>query len=120
MTLLTRMKANARNVKRRPCAAGPAGPAAQVDLDPDVLARLEYLDDTIFAAIDGNAEALDRSARTWSEAVEELGWETIEESRQQYLRRARSEWQRLRNEAGHPPQKSFAALEIIALLSDEV
>jgi hypothetical protein len=84
-----------------------------------VLERLEHLDDTIFAAIEGDADALDRSARTWREAVKTLGWETIEESRQQYLRRAETQWQRLRNEPGHPPHRSFAALEIITLLSGD-
>ena len=93
--------------------------AAPVDVAPEVLAHLESLDDTIFAAIQGNAEALDRSVRAWTEAVQILGRETVEESRQQYLRHAKSVWHRLRCAPGHPPHRSFAALEIIDLLSDE-
>ncbi len=49
--------------------------------------------------------------------VDELGESALEESRQQYLRRAQSVWHTLRHEPNHPPHKVFAAIEIISLLA---
>lgn len=91
--------------------------AARFDLSREVLVQLETLDDTIFDAINGCAEALDQSANQWRRAVRTLGPQTVEESRKQYLRRAESEWARLKNQPFHPPHKTFAALEIISLLT---
>ncbi len=53
---------------------------------PDVIARLEWLDDLMFAAIDGDANSLQAAADAWRKARGELGDDTVEESRQQYLR----------------------------------
>jgi hypothetical protein len=72
----------------------------------DPIARLEWLDDLMFAAIDGDPVALD-----------ELGEPALEESRQQYVRRAQTVWRTLRYEPNHPPHKVFAAIEIISLLA---
>lgn len=83
-----------------------------------VIARLESLDDLIFAAIDGDAVALDAAADAWREALAELGPEAVEESRQQYLRCAHGIWHALRYEPNHPPHKVFAAIEVISLLAD--
>jgi hypothetical protein len=83
---------------------------------PDVIARLEWLDDLMFAAIDGDPVALEAAIHAWQKTVEELGAETVEESRCQYLRRAQSVWNSLRFQPNHPPHKTFAAIEIISLL----
>lgn len=91
---------------------------AHVDDDFDPIARLEWLDDLIFAAIDGDASALDGAADAWRKTRDELGDTAVEETRQQYLRRAQSVWQSLRNEPNHPPHKVFAAIEIISLLAN--
>jgi hypothetical protein len=85
---------------------------------PDVIARLEWLDDLMFAAIDGDNVALEAAVHAWQRTVEELGAEAVEESRRQYMRRAQSVWDGLRQQADPPPHKTFAAIEIISLLAD--
>ncbi|HEX5470327.1 MAG TPA: hypothetical protein VFW73_00485 [Lacipirellulaceae bacterium] len=83
----------------------------------DPIATLEWLDDLMFAAIDGDPVALDFAAEAWEKTQENLGPSAVEESRQQYLRRAQTVWQSLRHEPNHPPHKVFAAIEIISLLA---
>jgi hypothetical protein len=83
---------------------------------PDIIARLEWLDDLMFAAIDGDPVALEAAVHAWQRTVDELGAQTVEESRRQYLRRAQSVWNSLRSQPNHPPHKTFAAIEIISLL----
>jgi hypothetical protein len=82
-----------------------------------VIARLEWLDDLMFAAIDGDAVSLGAAVQAWKKTVVELGAETVEESRRQYLRRAQSVWNSLRYNPNHSPHKTFAAIEIISLLA---
>jgi hypothetical protein len=86
---------------------------------PDVIARLEWLDDLMFAAIDGNATALQSAAEAWRRTRDELGEETVEETRQQYLRCARGVWHSLRYQPNHPPHRVFAAIEVISLLAGQ-
>jgi hypothetical protein len=93
---------------------------AHSETRPEVLARLEWLDDLMFAAIDGDPVALETAADAWRKIVDELGAPTLEESRQQYLRRAQSVWNSLRNVPNHPPHKVFAAIEMISLLAGRV
>ena len=88
---------------------------SESEIDP--VARLEWLDDLMFAAIDGDPVALDCAADAWQKTQRELGTTALEESRQQYLRRAQSVWHSLRVEPNHPPHKVFAAIEIISLLA---
>jgi len=98
----------------------PAAPAVEsnADFHADILDRLEKLDDVIFAAIDGDADALDEAAATWQCTVEELGQETVEESRQQYLRFAKSVWESARDNSQDAESYPFAAIEIIGLLAE--
>jgi hypothetical protein len=83
----------------------------------DAVARLEWLDDLMFAAIDGDPVALDYAADAWTKSRNELGDTALEESRLQYIRRAQTVWHSLRNLPNHPPHKVFAAIEIISLLA---
>jgi hypothetical protein len=92
----------------------PHAPRAEVR--PDVVEQLEILDDIIFAAIDGDPMALEQSSGAWRKAVHELGHETIEETRREYLRHAQNVWDNLRHQSVQPPHKIFAAIEIIGLL----
>jgi hypothetical protein len=92
-------------------------PLDRTETDPDVVARLEWLDDLMFAAIDGDPISLQAAAESWHQALRELGGDTLEESRRQYLRRAQSVWNDLRTKPNHPPHKVFAAIEIISLLA---
>lgn len=86
------------------------------EIRPDVIAQLESLDDVIFAAIDGDPVALQESSKAWQSALSELGADTIEETRRQYLRHAQSVWESLRRQKVQPPHKIFAAIEVIGLL----
>ena len=90
---------------------------AHGESNPDVLAKLEWLDDLMFEAIDGDAVALETAVDAWKKMLEELGSDPLEESRLQYLRRAQSVWNALRHQPNHPPHKVFAAIEIISLLA---
>lgn len=83
----------------------------------DPTTRLEWLDDLMFAAIEGDPVALDCAADAWNETREQLGEPAVEESRRQYLRRAQTVWRTLRVLPNHPPHKVFAAIEIISLLA---
>ena len=84
--------------------------------DPETVARLEWLDDLMFSAINGDPTYLEMAADAWKNSLQELGSATLEESRRQYLRCAQSVWNDLRNEPNHPPDKVFAAIEVISLL----
>jgi hypothetical protein len=86
------------------------------ELGQQVIDQLELLDDTIFEALNGDVTALERSAGVWGSALQNLGAEILEESRQQYLRQAETEWQRHRLQPSHSLPKVFTALEIISLL----
>jgi hypothetical protein len=88
------------------------------DSQADIEARLEWLDDLMFAAIDGDPVALEAAADAWHKSVDELGAQTVEESRLQYLRHAQSVWNSLRHQPNHPPHKVFAAIEVISLLAE--
>jgi hypothetical protein len=78
------------------------------------------LDDLMFAAIGGNATALQAASDAWQRTREELGPDTVEESRQQYLRCAQSVWHSLRFQPNHPPHRVFAAIEVISLLAGKL
>jgi len=98
-----------RAFARQPMPAG--------EIEPEIVARLEWLDDVIFSAIEGDATALDNATAAWQEVLDELGPEVLEESRRQYLSRAHAVWESLRNQVNHPPHKVFAAIEVISLLA---
>lgn len=85
--------------------------------DPDILAKLEWLDDLMFDAIEGDPVALETAVDAWHKSVNELGTGVLEESRRQYLRRAQTVWSELRTQPNHPPHKVFAAIEVISLLA---
>ena len=87
---------------------------------PDVIAQLEWLDDLMFAAIDGDPVALEAAVLAWHKTVNELGIEATEESRHQYLRRAQSVWCGLRCQPEQPPHRILAAIEVISLLAGRV
>jgi hypothetical protein len=97
---------------------GPHDPpiVCRAETRPDVIVRLEALDDVIFAAIDGDATALEAAAEAWQSAISELGHDALEESRRQYVRHAQSVWDALRRQSIQPPHRIFAAIEIIGLL----
>ena len=86
------------------------------------LELLEQLDDVIFEAIRGCTVSLAKAEQLWTKTVARLGWDAVEESREQYLRYA-LDISHPADEHGNPsnlglrtPERSLAALEIIELL----
>ncbi|QDT67184.1 hypothetical protein MalM25_00810 [Planctomycetes bacterium MalM25] len=112
--------------KRRPLTKPSAGPAlvshvVAADgqrIPSDSLDRLEQLDDTVFAALSGDAGALDEAAEAWREAQAAVDNGLLNETRAHYVRRARSRWRRSQKRPGEQLAVGFAALEILGLLSD--
>jgi hypothetical protein len=93
-------------------------PVDEGEFRPDVIERLERLDDVIFAAIDGDLAAREAAAAAWQGTLRDLGWESVEESRRQYLRRAQCVWDALREQPNHSPTEFFAIRKIILLFRD--
>jgi len=89
-------------------------------LSPDsehVREILEQLDDVIFQAIQGDDFAMEQAQLLWPEVLKQIGWELIEESREQYLRYANEITRHLELDEIRRPERSIAALEIIDLLT---
>lgn len=91
------------------CASGHA-------IARDVLERLEELDDMIYQALTGDPNALDAAQVAWRRAQEEVQPCLLEESRRQYVRRARDVWQSYRHQPADSPTAAFAALEVLMSL----
>jgi len=97
-------------------------PSELLDADsPEVVARLEALDDAVFDAIQGKAAALADLHKLWPAMKSELGDAFLAESREQYIRYALSIWQGPANIQGnHDPARAVNALEVLCILFDEV
>jgi len=100
---------------------GVARPSAQLAPDsPEVLARLEQLDDVVYEAMDGQATALEELETLWPEVLAELGEELVAESREQYLRYAVQIWERSLDANGlRSAGKATQALEVLCILFGE-
>jgi hypothetical protein len=94
----------------------PAHPAVPDPIEAQIVEQLESLDDVIFAAIEGDPQALEASATAWRKAVSELGVETVAETRSEYLRCAYSAWQFLTRQTIQQPMRLLAVMKIIGLL----
>ena len=99
-----------------------AGPSAALGADhPEVLARLEMLDDLVFDAIKGDSGSLEQLRTAWPRLKEELGAELLGQSREQYLRYALQVWEKCVEASGvRPTTKAVNALDVLCLLFDEV
>ncbi len=92
------------------------------DLTGPAIDLLEQLDDVIFDAIRGCTTSLAKAEQLWPKTVARLGWEAVEESREQYLRYALDvthHGQDLSDPTGHgrrSPEHCLAALDVIELL----
>jgi hypothetical protein len=84
-----------------------------------VRAMLEELDDIVFQAIRGDAASLEQVHKLWPQVLREIGWELIEESREQYLRYSTDLARRFEQDAFRDPQSALAVIEIIELLTRE-
>jgi hypothetical protein len=97
-------------------------PSEVLDADsPQVLAKLEALDDAVFDSIQGKAEALADLYKLWPALKIELGEALLAESREQYIRYALSIWKEPANSQGnHDPARAIHAREVLCVLFDEV
>ena len=88
---------------------------------PDVVARLEALDDAVFDAIHGKAAALADVHKLWPALKDELGEALLAESRGQYIRYALDIWQEPATVQGNLDcSRAVYALEVLCLLMDEM
>ena len=70
-----------------------AAPSQVLDVEsPEVLEKLEYLDDLVFEALNGQTTALEELQVSWPRILSELGESMVAESRAQYLRYALLIW----------------------------
>ncbi|MEM9185899.1 MAG: hypothetical protein AAGB00_05315 [Planctomycetota bacterium] len=109
---------------KRPPREAPTGADVAVEggngrlIQASDLALLEELDDVIFAALAGDAPALDRSARLWRRVRSVAPTALVEESREQYSRRAEEVCQRYLAEPNETLARAFAAAEVSAMLAE--
>jgi len=88
---------------------------------PEVVTRLEALDDAVFDAVQGKTVALAALHQLWPTLKIELGQALLAESREQYIRYALSIWKEPANiEGNHDPTRAVNALEVLCVLFDEV
>lgn len=87
-------------------------------LESEVQHRLEELDDAVFAALRGDAAALDRSGKLWRQMVREIEAPLLDESRSQYLRHAEKVWTECQANTLESLPRAFAAIEVMTLLTD--
>lgn len=105
-----------------PRAAGQPTTAVRVvsasgrPIPQEQLELIEALDDAVFAALDGDADALDRAPGLWRKTRRLAAGFVLEESRRQYVRRAKSVWRQSRCDPGRRLAAAFAAEEVLGLV----
>jgi hypothetical protein len=106
-------------------AASTAKPAAEsssnLGLDaPEVVEKLEHLDDLVYEAVSGQSRAMEELQAVWPRLVKELGDQALAESREQYLRHALSVWEECADVDGiRNPARANQAIDVLCLLFDE-
>ncbi len=93
-------------------------PSANLALhSPEILEKLEYLDDLVYGAIAGQADSLEQLQTAWPVLTQELDEELLAESREQYLRYALSIWEECANAtAVRNPARAIQALDVLCLI----
>ncbi len=92
----------------------PSAPDGHSDQECELL---EQLDDVMFSAITGNAEALLKARTMWPEVIDEYGWDLVEESRSQYLRCAIDAMTQEDSEDAESIDRATMVAEVIELLT---
>jgi hypothetical protein len=88
--------------------------------DPEVLAKLEHLDDLVYEAIGGKVEAISELQEYWPRVREQLGDELLVESQEQYLRYALATWtESIEPDALREPTRAVHSLEVLCVLFNE-
>jgi hypothetical protein len=102
---------------RATATLGPAPSQCLNSDSPQVLEKLELLDDAVYDAISGQAPALERLKTLWPAVLADLGDDLVAESRAQYLRYAISLWDgAAEDSAVRDPLRAVQALEVLHLL----
>jgi hypothetical protein len=103
-------------------ASVACAPSALLGADsPEVVARLESLDDVVFDAVQGKGEAMSQLHALWPALKAELGDVLLDESREQYIRYALSVWREPPNIDGTcDPLRAVRALEVLCVLFDTI
>jgi len=110
--------------KSQPTAATAAAtssiarPSTILDPDsPEVLEKLEELDDLVYEALGGNAEAVPLLQLAWPKTLANLGEPLLAESREQYLRYVVSIWEECADVGGvRDPSRAIQALDVLSVL----
>ncbi|MCG8450465.1 MAG: hypothetical protein MI725_12925 [Pirellulales bacterium] len=84
---------------------------------PQVRALLEQLDRAILAAVLGDQQALENARRLWPQIVQAIGWELVEDTRDQYLLYVLDATHSTKQGKTRDPASSIVALEIVSLLT---
>ena len=98
-----------------------AGPSSNLGLDaPELVEKLEYLDDLVYDAIAGQSNAMEQLRTVWPTLLNELGNQALAESHEQYLRYLLSVWEECADKDGiRNPLRADQALDVLCvLLSD--
>ena len=84
---------------------------------PEAAELLEALDDAMFMAIAGEEAIMEAACALWTEALDRLPTELLEESREQYLRYALEVTQQLPGDEPRDPAKVLIAIAMLEMLS---
>jgi hypothetical protein len=99
-------------------AASVAMPSASLDSNsPEVLEKLEQLDDLVYEAISGRSDTMEQLREEWPKIVAQLGQPLLDESLEQYLRYALSIWDECADADGvRDPSRAIQALDVLSVL----
>ncbi len=87
---------------------------------PEILEKLELLDDLVYDAISGRSGALEQLQTLWPTLKTELDYQMLTESREQYLRFALTIWDTCMDDNNiRNPAKAVQALDVLCLLFEE-
>jgi hypothetical protein len=100
-------------------SAGP--PSTGLDTSsPEVLEKLEQLDDLVYEAIGGRPDTMEELREVWPQISSELGETLLAESLEQYLRYAMSIWDECSDTDGiRDPSRAIQALDVLSILFGE-
>ena len=99
-----------------------ATPSAILDPNsPEVLEKLEQLDDLVYEAISGHSDTMEQLREQWPKIAAQLGKPLLDESLEQYLRYALSIWDECTDGDGvRDPSRAIQALDVLSLLFGNV
>ncbi len=85
-------------------------------IDLAALEAVEQLDDTMFAALGGDASSLDIARDRWRAVRRQVAASLVDEARDKYIERAEATWNDYRNGDDADVVRAFAALDVLLML----